>query len=96
VAAELVRELAREGLGARERLGALDGALAEALARHPDAALIQSLPGMGATLTAEFIAEAGGIERFATSDHLAAAAGLAPVLKQSGKTRYLHCRVRRR
>jgi transposase len=44
---------------------------------------------MGATLAAEFIAEAGGIERFATSDHLAAAAGLAPVLKQSGKVRYL-------
>jgi transposase len=45
---------------------------------------------MGATLTAEFIAEAGGIERFPTADRLAAAAGLAPVLKQSGKVRYLH------
>jgi transposase len=89
VAAELVRELAGEALAARERLARLDADLEAALARHPDAALIQSLPGMGATLTAEFIAEAGGIERFASSDHLAAAAGLAPVLKQSGKVRYL-------
>jgi transposase len=89
LAAELVRELAREALAARARLGALDVDLEAALARHPDAALIQSLPGMGATLTAEFIAEAGGIERFASADHLAAAAGLAPVLKQSGKVRYL-------
>jgi transposase len=44
---------------------------------------------MGATLTAEFIAEAGGIERFPSPDRLAAAAGLAPVLRQSGKVRYL-------
>jgi transposase len=89
LAAQLVRELAGEALAARERLARLDADLGAALARHPDAALIQSLPGMGATLTAEFIAEAGGIERFASADHLAAAAGLAPVLKQSGKVRYL-------
>lgn len=62
--------------------------LEQALARHPDAALSRSLPGMGATLTAEFIAEAGGIGRFPTPDGLAAA-GLAPVLRQSGKVRYL-------
>jgi transposase len=89
VAAELVRELADEAARARSRLAALDRDLQAALARHPDAALIQSLPGMGATLAAEFIAEAGTIERFPTPDKLAAAAGLAPVLKQSGKVRYL-------
>ncbi len=88
-AAELVRELATEALGARERLGRLDAEIEEALSRHPDAALIRSLPGMGATLTAEFIAEAGGIRRFPSPDQLAAAAGLAPILKQSGKVRYL-------
>lgn len=89
LAAELVRELTREALAARERLTQLDAQIEEALARHPDAALIRSLPGMGATLTAEFIAEAGGIGRFPTPDRLAAAAGLAPVLRQSGKVRYL-------
>lgn len=90
VAAGIVRELAGEAWAARERIAALDAEIEAALARHPDAALIRSLPGMGATLTAEFIAEAGGIERFPTADRLAAAAGLAPVLKQSGKVRYLH------
>ncbi|MCL6646586.1 MAG: IS110 family transposase [Dehalococcoidia bacterium] len=89
LAAELVRELALEALIVRERLARLDAELEQALARHPDAALIRSLPGMGATLTAEFIAEAGGIGRFPTPDRLAAAAGLAPVLRQSGKVRYL-------
>lgn len=89
LAAELVRELAEETLAVRERLARLDRELEQTLARHPDAALIRSLPGMGATLTAEFIAEAGGIGRFPTPDQLAAAAGLAPILKQSGKVRYL-------
>jgi transposase len=90
VAAELVRELAQEALIVRDRLARLDRQIEHALARHPDAALIRSLPGMGATLTAEFIAETGGIARFPTPDRLAAAAGLAPILKQSGKVRYLH------
>jgi transposase len=89
VAAELIRELAAEAAHTRSRLAELDRELQTALARHPDAALIQSLPGMGVTLAAEFIAEAGSIERFPTPDKLAAAAGLAPVLKQSGKVRYL-------
>lgn len=89
VAADLVRELAAEAARTRSRLCALDSDLQAALAQHPDAALIQSLPGMGATLTAEFIAEAGSIDRFPTPDKPAAAAGLAPALKQSGKVRYL-------
>ena len=77
VAAGIVRELAAEAWAARERIASLDAEIEAALSRHPDAALIRSLPGMGATLTAEFIAEAGGIERFPTADRLAAAAGLA-------------------
>lgn len=89
VAADLVRELADEALAARGRLHQLDTRIEAVLAEHPDAALIRSLPGMGATLTAEFLAEAGGITRFPNPDQLASAAGLAPVLKQSGKVRYL-------
>ena len=44
---------------------------------------------MGAVLTAELIAEAGNLQRFRSADALAAAAGLAPVLRQSGKVRFL-------
>jgi transposase len=89
VAADLVRELAREALTCRARQTELDKQIEATLDRHPDAALIRSLPGMGATLTAEFIAVAGGLTRFPNPDHLASAAGLAPVLKQSGKVAYL-------
>jgi transposase len=88
-AADIVRSLAHEMLAARDQIAEVDARIGAALKRHPDTALIRSLPGMGATLTAEFIAITGGIGRFATGDHLAAAAGLAPVLKQSGKIRYL-------
>jgi transposase len=89
VAAELIHALAAEALTGRDQLKAIDGRIQAVLDDHPDAALIRSLPGMGATLTAEFLAITGGLTRFPTGDHLAAAAGLAPVLKQSGKVRYL-------
>jgi transposase len=88
LAASLVRELAAEALACRQRVIQLDRDLAKLLERHPDAALIRSLPGMGAVLTAEFIALAGPLARFRSADALAAAAGLAPVLRQSGKVRF--------
>jgi transposase len=87
--AELVRELAHEALAVRERLISLDKQLAALVDHHPDGALIRSLPGMGAVLAAEFIAMAGDISRFRSPDALAAAAGLAPILRQSGRSRTL-------
>jgi transposase len=43
----------------------------------------------GVVLTAELIAEAGNLSRFRSADALAAAAGIAPVLRQSGRSRFL-------
>lgn len=88
-AAAIIKDLAVEGLTARDKIAAIDAQLAQVLANHPDAALVMTLPGMGAVLTAEFLAVAGGIARFPSGDHLAAAAGMAPALNQSGKIRYL-------
>jgi transposase len=87
--AEFVREFAAEAVSARRRISELESRIRADLDRHPDAALIASMPGMGATLTAEFLAEAGDLARFASADQLASAAGLAPVLQQSGKMHYL-------
>jgi transposase len=89
MSARLIKELASEALATRTRLAGLDRELEDLLDRHPDAALIRSLPGMGAVLTAELIAEAGNLARFRSADALAAAAGIAPVLRQSGKVRFL-------
>lgn len=84
--ARLVRDMASEALSAREARERIDREVADMLADHPDAALIQSLPGMGVVLTAELIANIGDIRRFRSADALAAAAGLTPVLRQSGKS----------
>ncbi|MFE9785202.1 IS110 family transposase [Nocardia salmonicida] len=87
--AEFAREFATEAVSTRRRIGELESQIRDDLDRHPDAALIVSMPGMGAVLTAEFLAEAGDLTRFGSADQLASAAGLAPVLQQSGKMHYL-------
>ncbi len=87
--AELIREMATEALATRERIAKLERRLEALLARHPDGTLIRSLPGMGVVLAAQFLAEVGDIRRFRSASALAAAAGIAPVLRQSGKTRRL-------
>lgn len=85
--ARLVKDLAAEALAARAMRDRIDADLEALLERHPDAALVRSLPGMGAVLTADFIACVGSARRFRSADALAAAAGLTPVLRQSGKSR---------
>ncbi|MEU5840199.1 IS110 family transposase [Streptomyces diacarni] len=86
--AALVRELADDLAAGKARLKTLEAEIEELVTAHPDGALIRSLPGMGAVLTAEFIAAVGDIRRFTSADALAAASGVAPVLTQSGKVRY--------
>ena len=92
--ARIVREMAAEALVVRDRLASLDKELEAIVTAHPKGALVRSLPGMGAVLAAEFIAIAGDINRFRSPAALAAAAGLAPVLRQSGHSRTLR-RARR-
>lgn len=83
--ARLIAQL-RKTPQARDRIARIDRDLEELLTNHPDGALIRSLPGMGAVLAAEFIARVGDIGRFPSADALASAAGLAPVLRQSGRS----------
>jgi transposase len=80
----LVAEIASEMLRSKERIAELDRRLEELLAASPEAEIVKSLPGMGVVFTAEFLAEASDLGRFASADSLAAAAGIAPVLRASG------------
>lgn len=86
VFADMIREIAAEALQARDILARLDREIEVLLGRHPDGALIRTLPGMGAVLTAELIASIGTMDRFLSADALASAAGLAPIIRQSGKS----------
>ena len=84
--AALVAEIASEILRTRERIAELDRRLEEMLAENPAARIVLTMPGMGVVFTAEFLAEVGDLGRFASADALAAAAGVAPVLRASGAT----------
>jgi transposase len=89
IAADLICEVAAEACTAKTRIAAIDRELDALLAAHPDGTLIRSLPGTGVVLAAELLAHLGTIRRFPSADALAAAAGLAPVLRQSGRSRNL-------
>jgi transposase len=84
-AAALAAELAGHSLQLHRRLKDADRAIEVAFADHPQADVIRSLPGMGTLAAAEFTVAVGDLSTFASADHLAAYAGLAPVARDSGR-----------
>jgi transposase len=85
LATSLIAELATNILALDQRLGRLDGQIAEAFGRHPQAAVIESMPGFGPLLGASLLVGAGDLRAFPSAGHLAAAAGLVPVPNDSGR-----------
>ncbi|XDO64573.1 IS110 family transposase [Streptomyces sp. RLB1-33] len=69
-----------------EEITELEALIEARFREHPHAEVIQSLPGMGTMLSAEFLAATGGdMDTFGTADRLAGYAGLAPVPRDSGR-----------
>lgn len=85
VAASIVAELAGSVLSQHERLKTLDQQIQAAFAQHPQAQIIESIPGFGAVLGASLLVAAGDLAAFPNAGHLAAAAGLVPVPNDSGR-----------
>ena len=86
IAAQLAAGLAREVMALGERISEIDRLIGERFRRHHAASLIISLPGIGVLLGAEFLVATGGdLRAFASADHLAGYAGLAPAPRDSGK-----------
>ena len=85
VAARLVKYLAERILALDESVTDIDRQIREAFRAHPQAKIIESLPGMGPILGAEFLAAVVDLARFPDSGHLATYAGLAPVPRDSGR-----------
>ncbi|MET8957067.1 IS110 family transposase [Streptomyces sp. NPDC004393] len=84
--AQLVRTLAEEVIALNKRIGEIDGLIEERFRGHELADIVQSLPGVGTVLGAEFLAAVGGgLDGFASPDALAAFAGVAPAPRDSGK-----------
>ncbi|MCX4834246.1 MULTISPECIES: IS110 family transposase [unclassified Streptomyces] len=95
VAAQIVADIATQILQLDERLKQLNAQIREVFHRHPQAKVIESMPGMGPLLGAELIAATGDLTAYPDAGHLASAAGLVPVPRDSGqRTGNLHRPVR--
>ena len=62
------------------------GEVERILDAHPLASVLTSMPGIGVRTGARILLEVGDASAFATSGHLAAYAGLAPVTRRSGSS----------
>ena len=85
-AAELIARLAQAVLDLDRQLAELDKQIFLRFEAHRQANVIASVVGIGALLGAEFLAATGGsLDGFASADHLAGYAGLAPAPRDSGR-----------
>lgn len=85
VAAGIVADLAAQLLALDDRISGVDAQTRSTFRAHPQAEIIESLPGMGPILGAELIAAAGDLAGYANAGRLASAAGLVPVPRDSGR-----------
>ena len=85
--ATLVKQLARKLLDLDREIKDTDKLITSRFRGHPQAAIIESLPGMGPILGAEFLVATGGNAQaaFGSPGRLASYAGLVPVPKDSGR-----------
>ncbi|EFL34858.1 integrase [Streptomyces viridochromogenes DSM 40736] len=85
VAAQIVADLAAQIIALDERLKRIDRQIRDTFRHHPQAEIIESMPGLGPILGAEFVVAAGDLAAYADAGHLASAAGLVPVPRDSGR-----------
>ncbi|MEU7164615.1 IS110 family transposase [Streptomyces morookaense] len=85
VAAAMVADLAAQILALDDRLKRIDKQIRGTFRTHPQAEIIESMPGVGPILGAEFVVGAGDLAAYADAGHLASAAGLVPVPRDSGR-----------
>ncbi|MFE1409182.1 IS110 family transposase [Streptomyces sp. NPDC058770] len=84
--ATMVHTLAREVMALNEKITETDKLIEGRFREHELADVIQSMPGIGTVLGAEFLAAVGGsLDAFPTADRLAAFAGVAPAPRDSGQ-----------
>lgn len=96
VGAAIVADLAADVLRLHDIIDDLDRQIASRVENNRQAQILQSIPGFGPLLAAEFIASTGGtITQFESADRLAGVAGLAPAPRDSGRISGNHHRPKR-
>jgi transposase len=94
--AAIVAGLAADVLCLHRAIDDIEHQITSRLESHRPAELLQSMPGFGPLLAAEFIASTGAsITRFQSADRLAGVAGLAPAPGDSGRITGNHHRPKR-
>ncbi|MFD6857873.1 IS110 family transposase [Rhodococcus sp. NPDC060090] len=84
--AMLIKRIARKLLDLDREIKDTDKLVTTRFRQHPWAHIIESLPGMGPGLGAEFLVGTGGdLTTFASAGRLASYAGLVPVPRDSGR-----------
>ncbi|MET7666459.1 IS110 family transposase [Streptomyces sp. NPDC005463] len=84
-AAKLVGDLAHQLLALDERIKDNDREIRETFRADERSEIIESMPGMGPILGAEFVAIVGDLSGYTDAGRLASHAGLAPVPRDSGR-----------
>jgi len=92
-AAVLVQCLARQIPVLQKSINTLDEKIDKEMKSHPDAALFTALPGAGKAIAPRLLTAFGSQrDRFETANDVATFSGIAPVTKQSGRSRIVHRR----
>ncbi|WP_329375699.1 IS110 family transposase [Streptomyces sp. NBC_01351] len=85
IIAQVIHTLAKEVMDLNEQIIEIDKLIAARFREHKLAEVIESMPGIGPLMGAEFLAAtAGDMSRYGTADRLASLAGVAPVPRDSG------------
>lgn len=92
-AAIMAKCLAKQICGLQKAIDELALKIEAEMKDHPDAALFTALPGAGKALAPRLLVAFGSQrDRYANADEVATFSGIAPVTKQSGKSRTVHRR----
>lgn len=84
----LCRVLGRQLEAFQKPITELDARIAKAMAEHPDAELFTALPGAGQAIAPRLLTAFGSDrDRYACADEVATFSGIAPVTRQSGRSR---------
>jgi len=92
-ASVLAQALARQIPILKQAIEELEQKIDSEMSHHPDASLFTELPGAGKALAPRLLTAFGSQrDRFTSADDVATFSGIAPVIKQSGKSRFVHRR----
>jgi len=92
-AAVIVKTLAQQIPLLQQAIDELEQKIDAEMSNHPDASLFTALPGAGKALAPRLLTAFGSErDRYANAEEVATLSGIAPVTKQSGKSRHVHRR----